>query len=159
MYHIRKAASADLERILEIYAYARAFMARTGNPTQWAGGHPARPVLEADIKEGNLYVVTRENEIHGVFAFIPGEDPTYCYIEGQWHSEKNYAAIHRVAGDGSGGIFSAILGYCGTQCDYLRIDTHRDNKVMQHVLEKYGFTACGIIYLQNGDPRIAYDRV
>lgn len=31
---IRTATILDLERILEIYAYARTFMAQTGNPTQ-----------------------------------------------------------------------------------------------------------------------------
>jgi len=35
----------------------------------------------------------------------------------------------------------------------IRIDTHRDNRIMQHVISKYGFTYCGIIYLANGDER------
>ena len=33
----------------------------------------------------------------------------------------------------------------------IRIDTHRDNKIMQHNILKQGFTYCGIIYLQSGD--------
>jgi RimJ/RimL family protein N-acetyltransferase len=41
----------------------------------------------------------------------------------------------------------------------VRIDTHADNKVMQHVLEKRGFRRTGIIYLENGDPRIAFEKV
>ena len=40
----------------------------------------------------------------------------------------------------------------------IRIDTHRDNKIMQHNLLKYGFTYCGIIYLANGDERLAYQK-
>lgn len=32
---IRKATEADLERQMAIYARAREFMARTGNPHQW----------------------------------------------------------------------------------------------------------------------------
>lgn len=32
---IKKAQAGDLPRILEIYAYAREFMKRTGNPNQW----------------------------------------------------------------------------------------------------------------------------
>ena len=36
------------------------------------------------------------------------------------------------------------------------MDTHRDNAVMQHVMEKNGFKKCGIIYLLSGDPRVAY---
>ena len=30
---------------------------------------------------------------------------------------------------------------------------------MQHLLEKHGFSYCGIIYLANGDPRLAYQRL
>lgn len=159
MYQIRAAQEADISDIMKIYACARAFMAKTGNPNQWGTAHPSRDILLADIYAGNLYAVELENEIHGVFAFIPGEDPTYRYIEdGNWHADMPYAAIHRVASDGSGGIFASILKFCGSRSKYLRIDTHHDNKVMQHVLEKNGFQRCGIIYLENGDPRIAYDR-
>ena len=158
MYQIRLAVVSDLPRILEIYAAARNFMRKTGNPTQWAGGHPSENLLQEDMEKDNLYVVTDDAGIHGVFAFIPGEDPTYRRIEdGAWHRDDDYAAIHRVAGDGSGGIFGAIVSYCRGRCSHLRIDTHHDNRVMQHVVQKHGFRRCGIIYLANGDPRIAYD--
>ena len=40
----------------------------------------------------------------------------------------------------------------------IRIDTHRDNKIMQHNIEKHCFTYCGIIYLANGDERLAYQK-
>ena len=40
----------------------------------------------------------------------------------------------------------------------IRIDTHRDNRIMQHVLEKFGFTYCGIIYLLSGDERLAFQK-
>lgn len=159
MYQIRPVREADLPRIEEIYAHARAFMAQTGNPNQWGRTNPPRAQLEADICAGELYVVTEGESIHGVFAFLLRNDPTYGYIEGSWHSGEPYAAIHRVASDGSGGIFTAILTYCRSRCRHLRIDTHHDNKVMQHVVEKHGFRKCGIIYLANGDPRIAYDLI
>jgi len=41
----------------------------------------------------------------------------------------------------------------------IRIDTHRDNKIMQHNILKHGFTYCGIIYLLSGDERLAYQKV
>jgi len=41
---------------------------------------------------------------------------------------------------------------------HLRIDTHRDNKIMQHNLTKHGFSYCGVIYLASGDERLAYQR-
>ena len=46
---IKKAQAGDLPRILEIYAYAREFMKRTGNPNQWKENAPQKEVLEAAI--------------------------------------------------------------------------------------------------------------
>lgn len=159
MLQIRKAQPGQLERILAVYDRARQFMRANGNPTQWQGGYPYRDILEEDIAAGQLYVVTEEEEICGVFAFIPGEDPTYGYIEGAWHHNSPYAAIHRVASNGKAkGILAACVAYCAARCAHLRIDTHKDNHVMQSALEKQGFSYCGVIYLETGDPRIAYDR-
>ena len=160
MYQVRNAVPEDLSRILEIYAYARSFMARTGNPNQWGKTHPPRAQLQEDIRVGQLYVVEKEGKIHGVFAYLTGEDPTYGYIEeGSWISDSPYGTIHRVAADGSGGVFSAVMEYALSRNPHVRIDTHRDNHVMQHVVAKHGFRRCGIIYLENGDPRIAYEKV
>lgn len=160
MYQVRNAVPEDLSRILEIYAYARTFMARTGNPNQWGKTHPPRAQLQEDIRVGQLYVVEKERKIHGVFAYLTGEDPTYGYIEeGSWISDSPYGTIHRVAADGSGGVFSAVMEYALSRNPHVRIDTHRDNHVMQHVVAKHGFRRCGIIYLENGDPRIAYEKV
>jgi len=156
---IRKAKCEDLEQILKIYAQARAFMRAHGNLEQWKGGHPYREVLEGDIEKGQLYVL-EEGEICGVFAFIPGEDPTYGYIEGEWASSEPYAAIHRVASNGKvKGVFEQIVAYCAQRCSHLRIDTHKDNYPMQGAILKQGFTYRGIIYLENGDPRLAYEKM
>lgn len=158
MYKIRMAREEDLPTIEKIYAYARSFMASTGNPNQWGTTKPPVAQLMEDIKMGNLYVAEAEKQIHGVFAFFLGDDPTYAYIEdGAWHSDKPYGTIHRVASDGSGGIFTVILGYAQSRIGHIRIDTHHDNKVMQHVVKKHGFERCGIIYLADGSPRIAYE--
>ena len=60
---------------------------------------------------------------------------------------------------GGGGVFAAALEYCSGVIGHLRIDTHADNKPMQHVVEKAGFSKRGIIYVEDGTPRIAYDRI
>lgn len=159
MYTVRRAKETDLERILEVYSYARDFMARTGNPHQWGKTNPPRHILEADIQNGNLYVVEAA-QIHGVFAYLSEKDPTYTYIEsGSWISEEPYGTIHRVASDGSGGVFAALMVFALERNSHLRIDTHQDNKVMQHVIQKYGFTYRGVIYLADGNPRLAYERI
>ena len=155
---IRKATPWDLPRIREIYEVARQFMRKNGNHSQWGKGDEPEALIEEDICQGNLYVL-EEADIHAVFAFIIGEDPTYQEIEeGNWKSEEPYAAVHRVASDGTvQGVFGHVMDYCSAQVPHLRIDTHTDNKVMQHVLEKYGFVSCGIVHVPDGSPRIAYE--
>ena len=155
---IRKATLSDLPRIREIYEIARQFMRKNGNHSQWGKGDEPEALIEEDIRQGNLYVL-EEAGIHAVFAFIIGEDPTYLEIEeGSWKSEEPYAAVHRVASDGTvQGVLGHVMDYCSAQVPHLRIDTHKDNKVMQHVLEKYGFVSCGIVHVPDGSPRIAYE--
>lgn len=160
MYQIRLAKESDLPAILQIYADARAFMARTGNPNQWGCHHPPRAMLEDDIRIQKLHVVTRGDQVEGVFYFTLDLDPTYAEIyDGAWHLDQQYGTIHRIASGGNKGIFRSVLEYCVKQCPYIRIDTHHDNAVMQHVLDKHGFRRCGIIYLADGQSRIAYDRI
>lgn len=159
---IRKATLEDYTEIRRVYNTAKQYMDASGNPNQWKVGHPPKETLEKDISKGQLYVAEEEG-IWGVFAFIPGIDPTYLQIEGAWLREAPYAAIHRIASDGTHpGLVRLAAEYCrkhiSTGTD-LRIDTHEDNKTMQHVLEKNGFLPCGIIHLENGDPRIAYQWV
>ena len=156
---IRKAEYADLHVVLKIYENARRFMAENGNPNQWGKTNPPQQVLERDVQLGQLYVVVREGKIRGAFAFIPGVDPTYGYIDGQWYSDDPYAAIHRVASDGAGGILAEAVAFAWEQVPHLRIDTHEDNWVMQRAIDRAGFQKCGVIYLENGSLRIAYERV
>ena len=51
------------------------------------------------------------------------------------------------------------FAWCAERCDSLRADTHADNKIMQHILEKNGFARCGIIHVADGTPRIAYQKL
>ena len=157
-YSVRNAVSGDLDRIEEIYAYARDFMARTGNPNQWGKTNPPHEWLVEDIRQQLLYVITEGQQIHGVFYFYIGADPTYGQIEdGAWKNESSYGTIHRIASDGSGGILRTAVNFCAGKINHIRIDTHHDNIVMQRAVAKLGFQRSGIIHLANGSPRIAYE--
>ena len=159
-YQVRKAQFADLTKIEEIYAYARQFMAETGNPHQWGNNTPSHEQLVADIDQQLLHVLEDAQGIHGSFYFYIGPDPTYCVIEqGSWQSDTPYGTIHRIAGDGSGGVLAAAVSYAASQIGHIRIDTHQDNIVMQKALSKQGFEKRGIIYIEDGTPRIAYDKI
>lgn len=158
-YSIRNAIQSDMPRLEQIYAHARQFMADHGNPNQWGNTNPPAAQLVKDIQQNKLFVLTDGARIHGVFYFAIEPDPTYSVIyDGQWSHQEPYGVIHRIAGDGAGGILSDAISYARCQIGYLRIDTHHDNLVMQNALSKRGFQRCGIIHLANGDPRIAYDR-
>lgn len=155
----RRATVADLPDILKIYGHARKFMAETGNPTQWGTHFPPQDLLEEDIEIGHLYVYENEENIHGVFAFILGDDPTYSTIEqGHWLSDAPYGTIHRIASDGSErGFLGKCMEFCTKIIPHIRIDTHENNIIMQKAIMKNGFQKCGIIYTDDGTPRIAYE--
>ena len=158
----RGAVRSDLEQILKIYARARDFMAENGNPDQWKNGYPTRELLEEDIDTNRLFVYMVNGQMEAVFAFVLGADPTYEVIEdGQWLNDTlPYGTIHRLASARKcKGVASAVIEWCLEHCQSLRADTHADNKIMQHLLEKNGFTRCGIIHVADGTPRIAYQRM
>lgn len=158
---IRKATLKDIKDIMDIYEYARDFMVKTGNPTQWVNGYPLPSLVEQDILQGICYIYIAQEKIEAVFVLIRGEDPTYARIEnGAWKNELPYGTIHRIASSGSKkGIATQCIRWCFEQCPNLRADTHEDNKIMQHLLEKNGFERCGRIYVADGSPRIAYQKI
>ena len=163
---IRKSEPRDLERMQEIYAFARRFMAEHGNPDQWGPtGWPPEALLRNDIAQGNSYVcLNEEGTVIGTFFYVQGADiePTYREItDGAWLEDSPYGVVHRIASDGSEkGIGAFCIGWAWEQCGHLRIDTHGDNKVMQGLLEKLGFVHCGTIYVEEDDmPRLAYEKI
>lgn len=157
---IRKATYADLPALMGIYDNARAYMREQGNAHQWNGGYPQVIVIEEDISLGRCHVCMDGEELAGVFCFFKGNDPTYARIyDGAWLNDRPYAVLHRIAVAKHGvGVASFCFDYALAACGNVRIDTHRDNHPMQNALRKNGFTRCGIIYLPNGDDRIAYQK-
>lgn len=157
---IRSAEPGDLNTILHIYAYAREQMRLSGNPSQWGNSNPSPETVRKDIRQKQAYVIIHQNTICGVFVFIIGPDPTYRLIEnGAWPNDEPYGTIHRIAGNGQAkGILCTALSFCEKRIENIRIDTHADNRIMQHLLEKYGFKRCGYIYVEDGTKRIAYQK-
>ena len=158
---IRPAMPSELPRLASVYDAARGFMRKNGNLLQWAGGYPDAETLKRDIERGQLYVCEGEEGVYAAFACIPGEDPTYRIITGgAWLRDAPYCAVHRVASDGTRhGVLEQIMAFCARFGRDLRVDTHRDNRPMQGALLKNGFAYCGIIFLANGDERMAYQKI
>ena len=160
--YIRQATYSDLDSLMQIFEGAKVIMRASGNLHQWDNGYPTIAVVRKDISQGNCYVLCEGTEILGTMALIAGPDHTYSYIEGKWSNDDPYYVIHRIAAavparNVAKTMFDWAFEHIGQQgCFVIRIDTHKDNCIMQHILAKYGFTHCGVIYLDDGAPREAY---
>jgi len=160
--NIRKTTINDLDEVYDIYVFAREFMKQNGNPDQWGDMHPPRSLIEQDINEGKSYVCVDDNsQIVAVFYVCVEVDSTYAKIDGQWLNDEPYGVIHRIArGDNTAkGAGAFCINWCLEQYNNIRIDTHKDNVPMIKLLEKLDFTYCGIIWLPNGDERMAYQKI
>ena len=182
---IRPAVPADLPALRPVFEAAKATMRADGNLDQWsAPGFPPDDLLLRDIARGGGYVIENRwpvtaghDETDGpavmpgltghlaapqpvaYFALLPSPEPTYDYIDGAWLTDEPYGVIHRIASyPDVHGVFSAIIDFAAARYPHLRIDTHRDNRIMQHVIAAAGFTPCGIIWLPDGTERLAYER-
>lgn len=166
---IRKSTAHDLEALMPIFNEARGTIAKLGI-NQWQDGYPQREVIACDIANGCSYLIEEDGKVCGTFALFSHGEPTYDNIhDGSWltgDTKDDYIALHRVAistAKRGSGLSSAIIAYAedfarqlGKQS--IRVDTHEGNVVMRRMLEKHGLTYCGIIYLANGDPRVAYEK-
>lgn len=160
--NVRLASNPDLDAIMSVISDAKAKMRRSGNMHQWVGGYPSSDDILADISAGCGYVCLDDcGRVAGYFAMIAGDEPTYARIyDGQWLNESPYLTIHRIAsGKGAKGVFAAMLEFASSRSGNIRIDTHADNSIMRHILDKYGFIYCGIIFLKSGAVRLAFQKV
>ena len=162
---IRRSVKEDLPRMMEIYAFARSFMAAHGNPDQWGPTNwPPEALIRQDIRRGKSCVCLNDDgRVIGTFFydFGPGIEPAYRRItDGSWSSDEPYGVVHRLAGDGSEkGIGTCCLEQAFSWCGHLRIDTHGDNIVMQNLLKKLGFDHRGTIFVEEDPfPRLAYEK-
>ena len=163
-YKLVPARPEDLPVCMEILDSGRAFQRQQGF-LQWSDGYPDAADVARDIENGGAYLLMADNS-PAAYTYIGFDgDPAYPAIEGSWHFDEPYGVLHRVAisenfrGMGLSDVLFSLAGELvksrGFGC--LRIDTHEQNKRMQHVLTKNGFSYCGMV-LQNGEPRLAYDK-
>jgi hypothetical protein len=160
-------------------------MRADGNTEQWsAPGFPPPALILHDIERGGGFVIEIsprdpsglgrkdeesvipsgagggvEKSIVAYFALLPSPEPTYNVIDGAWLTDEPYGVIHRMASyPDTHGVFAAIMDFAAARYAHLRIDTHHDNRIMRYLIEKHGFTYCGIIWLPDGTERLAYER-
>ena len=161
MRTIREVRPTDMAAVMDVMEAAKGIMRQSGNLHQWGEGYPSEAVITSDMQRHGGFVVEEDGAVVAYFAFLPSPEPTYDRIyEGEWLDDvQPYHVVHRIASyPDVHGIFDDIMAFCFAHDANIRIDTHRDNTIMQHNIAKHGFTYCGIIYLASGDERLAYQK-
>ena len=164
----RKTTIEDSASVLEIICQAQEYL-KQKNINQWQNGYPNSNSIIEDIQKGYSYVMEEDGVIIGTMAIVLDGEPTYEHIyEGNWNTDgTSYVTLHRVAvrndwkGQGiAGAMIEEVVSMCQNyKMKSIRIDTHRENSSMQWMMKKNGFDYCGIIYLEDGAERLAYERM
>jgi len=160
----RKATTADIDTIERIIKAASARLGAAGID-QWQRGYPNRTSIENDVEVGVGMVLALGNEILAYGAVIFTGEPAYDDLTGgKWLTDGQYAVVHRLCvseifvGMGFAKQFmSAAEVMAAERVKSLRIDTHPDNKIMQGLVERMGFTYCGDVIIESR--RLAYEKV
>ena len=163
----RQAKISDLDQIVEIIELSKKYLKET-KVDQWQDGYPAKEDLIRDIESRNSYVLTNKDEIVATTVIsLDGESTYNSIFNGEWITNEDYIVMHRVAVHDKykgKGIFKELIKEAEVLAlnkgiSSIKIDTHRDNISMQRAVVKNDFKKCGIIYLEDGSERIAFEKV
>lgn len=163
----RPAKIEDVAAIMTIIGEAQISL-RKLNIDQWQNGYPAEADIINDIEKRCGYVMEDTNKIISYCAVFFNFEPTYEKIfEGKWLSCSRFVVAHRIAvketekrKGNAAKLLSEIIYFSKNQkITSFKIDTHPENIPMQNLLKKIGFSYCGIIFLKNGDKRLAFEKL
>ncbi len=167
MRKVRKTVPEDLPAIEKLYEDARAALKAQGVDQWQTGGYPGREDARLDMENGTGYVLEEDGKVIAAACLAFGRDPTYEIIEqGAWKSDpREYGFLHRIAvasdakgKNAAGMMFDELKRQArerGTAV--IRGDTHRDNRPMRRVMEKNGLEYRGIIHVEDGTERLAFE--
>lgn len=159
----------DIATIMQLIGYAQDMFAAQGID-QWQNGYPNTHSIKQDMAAGHSYVVRNSaRQIVGTAMISFDGEPTYKHIDGEWLSktDSSYAVVHRIAIHPQWkqqGIARFILAHTWQRilqghASSFRIDTHKQNVAMQALIKKMGFSYCGIIYVDDGSERLAFEKI
>ena len=164
-----KATKKDLTSIMAIIGDAQEYL-KDQNIDQWQNDYPNNDIIINDILNKESYLVkSNSDNVIATAMFSTRLEPTYKVIDGKWMSSNSdrYGVIHRMAiakKNRRSGVSKFIFKTFETflkknKIKSMRIDTHVDNIGMKNLLLKLNYNYCGIIYLENGDLRLAYEKL
>lgn len=159
----RKAKVEEIDLLNEMYKAGSELLKERGID-QWQGVNLPKASMD---NIGAIYVLEDDGEIVSTALHVEHDSDYDKIYDGEWIGNENYYAIHRVTTKSS----KSGKGYTNKMFNEIeklalengkesvRVDTHSDNIPMQKTLEKSGYTKCGIVYLYDGVPRLAYEKL
>lgn len=165
MISLELAGAEDFSECIRILKEGKQFQREQGF-IQWDDDYPSEDLLKGDIESRKGYAVKVNDEIAGYMYVDFNGDSAYDVIRGKWRLDEPYMVVHRMAYDSrfrGQGLSTKVFAMLDDLCreydfHYIRVDTHPENKRMQHIFEKNGYVRCGVIYFQGSD-KIAYDKI
>jgi len=171
-FDCRRAEPADVDALMDIVAQARQYL-RASGVDQWQDGYPRPDVFQYDISLGQGWFFTCGGRPAGYACISMRHEASYDVIDGAWLTEgDDYAVVHRamVADEFrhtplASEMFSLAEDLAaGFGKISVRVDTHRDNRAMNGLAKKLGFTFCGVVDVSLMDPghdakRNAYEKI
>lgn len=160
----RKATIEDIDSVTAMIKAASARLGAAGID-QWQRGYPNRESVERDVENGVGMVLCEGDTIIVYGAVIFTGEPAYNDLTGgKWLTEGDYAVVHRLCvseifvGMGFAKRFmSAAEAMASESVKSMRIDTHPDNKIMQSLIDRMGYTYCGDVVIESR--RLAYEKI
>lgn len=164
---ILKAKISDMDEIMNIIKVAQEDFKSKGID-QWQNNYPNHEIIREDIEKNNSYVFKERGNMIGTTAIIfDGEKDYNTIYDGDWLSYGDYAVIHRMAIDfkyRGGGLALEMMKKIedmsrDKRVYSIKVDTHRKNIPMIRLLLKNTYKECGWIYLEDGNKRIAFEKL
>lgn len=165
---VRPATEDDISDIINLTSRIKEEYFERNNIPQWQGNYPSEEMFVKDLSAGRLFVMYMGECLIGFASMEVANDPNYEKIEnGSWLSNSPYVVVHRFGinpdwhrmGMGSALIALADKLAEAREVKSIKCDTHEANLGMIGLLTKAGFTRCGIIHIEDGSPRAAFEKI
>lgn len=165
--NFRKSVKSDMPEIMKIIKQAQDYFKDQGI-NQWQNNYPNEEVISNDILRGDSYILENNGTVVATTVISFEKEKNYNTIyNGKWITNEEYAVIHRIAVDNNSkglGVSHFLINYAKKLCmqrgvNSIKVDTHHENIPMRKLLQSSGFKYCGIIHLEDGAERMAFEKV
>lgn len=164
MVELRLAELEEIQVAIDIINTAKEHLREQGID-QWQTGYPDYNCIKNDIELKKGFFVVDDENVLGYLCIDYDGEPAYKDMKGKWNTSEKYVVVHRMAfvdnarGKGLSSLTFRLVEELSKEkgITSFRVDTDADNKKMQHILQKNGFSYCGTIWFDNSE-KIAFDK-